>query len=165
MARRVFYSFNYDEDNWRVSQVKEMGSVEGQTILSSNDWEDVEAGGKPAIKAWIDKEMSGKSCLVVLIGAHTANREWVNYEIKKAWDEGKGVIGIRIHRLLDWNRNPSAAGPNPFSAFTIKNGTVQLDSVVPVYTPAGTTSTDVYASIKDNIATWVEAGITKRSPQ
>jgi hypothetical protein len=165
MVRRVFYSFNYDEDNWRVSQVKQMGAVEGQTILGSNAWEDVEAGGKPAIKEYIDKEMSGKSCLVVLIGAHTANREWIDYEIKKAWDEGKGVIGVRINKLLDRDGKASSAGANPFSAFTIKNGTVRLDSVVDVYTPAGSSSTDAYAFIRDNIASWVEAGIAKRSQQ
>ena len=82
MARRVFYSFHYDLDNWRVQQVKNMGAVEGQPLLSANEWEDVEAGGAKAIQKWIDEQMAGKSCNVVLIGSETAGRRWVEYEIK-----------------------------------------------------------------------------------
>lgn len=39
--------------------------------------------------------------MVVLIGEDTAKRKWVKYEIKKAWNEGKGVLGIYIHNLKD----------------------------------------------------------------
>ena len=45
--------------------------------------------------------MQGTSCLVVLIGAQTAGRNWINYEIEKAWRERKGIAGIFIHKLQD----------------------------------------------------------------
>jgi hypothetical protein len=88
MARRVFYSFRYKQDNWRVQQVKQMGAVEGQPLLSSNQWETVKGGGDSAVKKWIDDQMYGKSCLVVLIGNATAGRKWIKYEINKAWQDG-----------------------------------------------------------------------------
>lgn len=99
MPRKVFYSFHYDLDSSRVQQVKQMGRVEGQLILSSNQWQDVKRGGDAAIRNWIDNQMTSKSCLVVLIGSKTAGRKWVDYEIAKVWNEGLGVVGVYIHRL------------------------------------------------------------------
>lgn len=163
MARRVFYSFHYQLDNWRVQQVMNMGAIEGQPLLNSQQWEDVAKGGDAAIQRWIDEQMKGKSCNVVLIGSQTAGRKWVQYEFTKAWRDGKGVVGIHIHRLLDRNGNSTSKGRNPFSGFTLKEGTVQFDAVVPVYDPTGQTSTDVYNTIRNNIERWVEYAIGVRN--
>lgn len=163
MARKVFYSFHYQVDSWRVSQVKNMGSVEGQPLLSSNEWEDVAAGGDAAIEAWIDREMSGKSCNVVLIGSQTAGRKWIEHEFKKAWGANKGVVGIHIHRLLNQAGSSSSKGRNPFEGFTLNDGKVRFDSVVPVYDPSGSDSSAVYATIKNNIEAWVEEAIRIRA--
>src|SRR5215211_3207137 len=112
MARKTFYSFNFKDDSQRVAKIKNMGVVEGQTILSSNAWEDVKAGGDSAIKKWIDEQMAGKSCVVVLIGAGTAGRRWVNYEIKKGWADKRGLVGVYIHNLTDLNDNQTTKGTN-----------------------------------------------------
>jgi hypothetical protein len=39
MARKVFFSFYYDGDGWRASQVRNMGALEGNAPCSDNDWE------------------------------------------------------------------------------------------------------------------------------
>lgn len=161
MARRVFFSFHYQLDNWRVQQVKNMGAVEGQPLLSSQAWEDVAKGGDAAIQAWIDEQMKGKSCNIVLIGNQTAGRKWVEYEFKKAWNDGKGVFGIHIHRLLDKDGRSSTKGKNPFVGFVI-NKTTPMDQVVKVYDPTGLTSADVYNHIKNNIEKWTEDAIAVR---
>jgi hypothetical protein len=101
MARKVFFSFNFKEDHWRAATVRGIGSVEGNAELSDNDWEAVKKKGDAAVENWIDGQMQGKSCVVVLVGANTANRPWIDYEIKQAWKLKKGLIGIRIHRLLN----------------------------------------------------------------
>src|SRR6266536_3269089 len=44
MARRVFHSFHYKPDVHRVAQVRNMGVIEGQQLLSSNAWEEVKKG-------------------------------------------------------------------------------------------------------------------------
>lgn len=41
--KRVFFSFHYEEDCY-VSQVKQIGAIDGQKIVSSNDWEQVKRG-------------------------------------------------------------------------------------------------------------------------
>jgi len=45
MARRVFFSFHYKPDNWRASQVRKMGDIEGDAPVSDNDWETITKGG------------------------------------------------------------------------------------------------------------------------
>ena len=164
MARKVFYSFHYQLDSWRVQTVMNMGQVEGQPLLGSQAWEDVAKGGDAAIKRWIDEQMKGKSCDVVLIGSRTAGRPWVNYEIEKAWNSGKGVVGIYIYNLRDQHGNTTTKGANPFSGFTVGEGwnNKSLDQVVKAYNPGGRTSQEVYSTIATNIADWIEEAIDIR---
>ena len=160
MARRVFFSFHYKPDNWRAAEVRNMGVVEGDKPVTDNEWETVTGGGDAAIRKWIDDQMKGKSCAVVLIGSKTAGRKWIKYEIKKAWDDKKGVVGIYIHKLKDKDGNQSSKGRTPFDDITI-NGS-KLSSIVKDYNPPYKTSTYVYDYIKDNIAEWVEEAISIR---
>ena len=55
--RQVFYSFHYEPDSWRASQVRNMGIVEGNKPASDNDWETIKRGGANAIKRWINDQM------------------------------------------------------------------------------------------------------------
>lgn len=110
----VFYSFHYERDVNRVQLIKNMGIVEGQRLLNSQEWESVRSRGTSAIKNWIDEQMKYKSAVVVLIGNETASRPWVQYEIQKAWDEQRSLLGIRIHGLSSMGATDSA-GPDPFT--------------------------------------------------
>lgn len=159
MARKAFYSFHYIPDNWRASQVRNIGVIEGNSPVSDNDWETVKKGGDTAIQNWIDSQLKGKSCMIVLIGANTAGRKWIKYEIEKAWNEGKGVLGIHIHNLKNKDGDQSTKGSNPFDDFTMKRDSKKLSSIVKVYDPPFSTSTNVYNHIKDNLEDWVEKAI------
>lgn len=108
MARKCFYSFHYKKDNWRVSQVRNIGAIEGNKPASDNDWESITKGGDKKIKEWIDEQMKGRTCTVILAGSQTADRKWINYEIKKSWEDGKGVFVIFIHNLKDSEGNQSS---------------------------------------------------------
>ncbi len=92
MARRVFYSFHYKPDNWRASQVRNMGVIEGNRPCTDNEWETITGSGDKAIKKWRAEQLDGKPCAVVLIGAKTAGRKWINYEIEKAWGDRKASL-------------------------------------------------------------------------
>jgi hypothetical protein len=161
MARRVFFSFNFDVDAWRVAQVKNMGVVSGQPILTANKFEEVKKGGRRAIKRWIDENMDGKSCVVVLIGRGTAGREWVDYEIEKGWKDGRALLGVHIHKLADENGRQTTKGQNPFRTSRVGR-TMSLASIVPVYDPTPDTSRGVYGHIERNLAAWVEHAIAER---
>lgn len=161
MARKVFYSFCFEDDHWRASQVRQIGTIEGNAELSDNDWEAVKRRGDAAVERWIDDQLLGRSCVIVLVGARTANRKWIDYEIRKGWTLKKGLIGIRIHRLLNSKGQSASAGSNPFSGFNV--GTTPLSSIVVLYDPPGIDSRVVYKSISDNIVGLVEAAITTRA--
>jgi len=163
MARRVFYSFHFDADNWRASQIRNIGVIEGNSPASDNDWETVKRGGDAAIQRWIDDQLSGRGCTVVLIGSATAGRKWINYEIEKSWNDGKGVLGIYIHRLKDRFGQQSAKGANPFDRFTMKRDNSKLSSIVRAYDPPYWNSSDVYNYIANNLAAWVEDAIALRN--
>lgn len=163
MARRAFYSFHFDADNWRASQVRNIGVIEGNSPASDNDWETVKRGGEAAIQRWIDNQLSGRGCTIVLIGSATAGRKWINYEIEKSWNDGKGVLGIYIHRLKDRNGQQSSKGANPFDGFTMQRDNAKLSSIVKAYDPPYWDSSDVYNYIANNLAAWVEDAIALRS--
>ena len=158
--RKVFFSFHYKPDNWRASQVRNIGKVEGNSPASDNDWEAVTKGGDKAIEKWIDKQMHGKSCLVVLVGARTAGRKWIKYEIRKAWEAGKGVVGIYVNKLEDADGQTAEKGKSPFSALTV-NG-VAMTKLVKCHTPSGSSGKAAYKDISDNIETWIEDAIEAR---
>lgn len=163
MARRVFFSFHFANDFWRTQQVRNINSLEGQRICSTNEWEEVKRKGDSSIEKWIADQMQGKSCVVVLVGAETANRPWVIHEISKGWNDGRGVLGIRIDKLLDVNGRPCAAGPNPFSKVSFTGTTRTLAEVVPLKAPTGVDSKSVYASIANNMEAWIEDAIRIRA--
>lgn len=162
MARKIFSSFHYKPDNWRASTVRNIGSIEGNQLASDNDWESITSGGDDAIEKWINQQMKGQSCVVVLVGANTAGRKWINYEIKRGWNDGKGVLGIHIHNLKDKDGNQSSTGSNPFSGFTVGDDKKKLSSIVKCYDPPYSTSTNVYNHIRENIVDWIEEAIEIR---
>lgn len=158
IKRKVFYSFHFDNDVFRVQQVRNMGVIEGNEPVTPNTWEQIKrsAGG---VERWIDENLKGKSCLVVLIGTETANRPWVEYEIRKAWEDGKGIFGIHIHNLKCPRNGTCAKGANPFNKikFTKANGQVYVPTVYDP--PAG----DAYGEISRKLSTWIERAVTDAS--
>jgi hypothetical protein len=139
-----------------------MGVVEGNKPATDNDWESITKKGDKAIQDWIDGQLDGKSCAVVLIGSNTAGRKWINYEIEKAWNSKKGVLGIYIHRLKNLDGDQATKGDNPFEIFTLCDGKKKLSAVVKTYNPPYTDSKEAYAYIKENLADWIEDAISIR---
>lgn len=156
--RQIFYSFHFDNDVFRVQQIRNIGALEENKPVSTNDWETVKRNGDAAIEKWIDNNMKYRSCVVVLVGEETANRKWVKHEIKKAWKDGKGLVGIYIHNLKDPKTGKCNRGSNPFDQFTFDDGS-KLSTKAKCYNPD---STDAYNSITDNIENWIEQAIKDR---
>ena len=164
MARRAFYSFHYKTDNWRAAQVRNIGSVEGNKPATDNDWETIWKGGDTAIKKWIAGQLKGRSCTIVLVGQDTANREYINYEISQSWNDGMGVVGIRIHGLRNSEGYIAAAGNNPFDYITLGMGEnkKKLSKIVKCYNPQGSNSQKRYEWISEHLENAVEEAIDIR---
>ncbi len=157
--RQVFFSFQYDKDAWRASQIRNMGKVDSDSTFSDNDWEEVKEKSDNKIKAWIDSQMKKRSCLIVLIGASTAGRKWINYEIEKAYELNKGIVGIHVHKLKDADGNTTSKGSNPFYNILIGPDKERLSKYVTCFDSAFSTSKKVYDDIRDNIEQLIESAI------
>lgn len=159
MARRTFFSFYFQRDAWRVSQVRNsnivQAEVDGTPYLDKADWEKVQRD--EGIKSWIDRQLSGTSVTVVLIGTQTYGREWVNYEIDKSWRRANGMIGIFIHGIRDQSGASDQRGRNPFSWFNI--GSDQSNSMAKYVR--------LYDWVLDdgrsNMGKWIERSYEERS--
>ncbi len=162
MARRVFFSFHYD-DVWRVNQIRNSwvvaGVNEASGFVDKAEFETVERQGKRAVEAWIDRQLNGTSTTIVLIGADTANRPYVQYEILQSYNRGNGLLGITIHNQKDsLGQTGWYAGPNPFSKVEVDGGIWGKTSL------SSKLSIPIYDWVNDkgreNIARWIE-----RAPQ
>lgn len=163
MARKVFYSFHFDGDCQRAAQVRNIGAIEGNTPIKDNDWEALKKKGDAVVEKWIADQLYGRSCAVVLIGSGTAGRKWISHEISEAWNEGKGVLVVRIHGLRDLDGKTSSKGGNPFDHVTLTKSKAKLSTVVQIYDP--TVSGDskaTYKAIADNLEKWIEKAIEIR---
>lgn len=159
MARRVFFSFHYERDAWRVSQVRNSwiirGKREAQPFYDGAKWESIKKQGDAAVKKWIEEQLKGCSVTVVLIGAETADRKYVRHEIQRSHELGKGMLGIYIHNLKDSCGHSDSKGKNPFdNVYMTGNGSKQFSGLY-----------STYDWIEDNgyrnIASWVEQAAPK----
>ena len=162
--RQVFFSFEYLKDAWRAAQIRNMGKVSNTSTFSDNDWEEVKSKSDAEIRKWIDSQMEKRSCIVVLIGKTTSSRKWVKYEIEKAYELNKGIVGIYIHNLKDEDGNQTQKGNNPFFSIYAKNGK-RLSNYVTTFDSIYSSSRFVYDDIMNNIEDLIEYAITNKPPQ
>ncbi|MEC4683849.1 MAG: TIR domain-containing protein [Nitrospirota bacterium] len=154
MARRVFFSFHYQNDIWRVSQIRNSWVTQDRETAGfwdAADWEQVKRGGDESIKRWIENQLNGVSVSIILIGSETANRKYVLHEIKRSHELGKGLLGIWIHNMRDRFGDTSSKGNNPFNQFYIEEGN-RRKSLSEIYPTYNWVSDDGYS----NFSGWIE---------
>jgi hypothetical protein len=116
MARNVFFSFHYQRDVWRVNQIRNLPNIVGSAAAGFNDaslWEEARTKGDAAVHKLIDDGLRNTTITVVFIGAQTAGRKYINYEIDESIKRGNGIVGIQIHHLKDRNGNTDSVGAIP----------------------------------------------------
>ena len=148
MARLVFFSFHYQRDVWRTNVVRKIGEFIGTAAAGFQDaslWEEAKRKGDTAIKKLIDEALKDTTVTVVLIGAKTASREYINYEIDQSIDRGNGILGIHIHNIEDSDGNTDTIGDVP--AKLVSGG-------YKVYT---------WPSDPDKFAEWIEEAAPKKT--
>lgn len=159
--RQVFFSFRFSYDSWRASQVRNMGEVDESSTFCDNDWEEIKEKSEENIKKWIDAQLAKRSCLVVLIGEHTDGRKYIKYEIQKAYELKKGILGIYINKLKDSDGVQAKKGKNPLDEVYAKDGK-KLSSHVTTFESNFSSSTYVYDDIKERIEDLIEQAIEEK---
>ena len=131
MARKTFFSFHYKPDVQRAQVVRksQFFKEHGEAgFYDASAFEKAKNEDSAALKRFLRKEMQGTSVICVLIGAETASRPWVRFEILQALCDGRGLVGIRIHSIADFNGKTITAGDNPFDLL----GVYRKDDVLQV---------------------------------
>lgn len=116
MARRVFFSFHFERDIFRVNQVRNSNVVHGVDragFFDHSEYEDAKKKGEAAIDKMIQAKLDGTTVTVVLIGYETASRPWVKREIELSLAQRNGLVGIRIHNLEDHKQQTDLSGLIP----------------------------------------------------
>lgn len=110
MARRVFFSFEYDHDVTRAMVVRKSWVAEGKEsagYIDAAEFEEIEKQGDAAVEAWIDGQLVGTSVTAVLVGEYTCASKWVRYEIEQSEARGNGLLGIDISKIKNFSGNTS----------------------------------------------------------
>jgi hypothetical protein len=115
-GRSVYFSFNYNEDIWRACVVRKAGEFDARARAGWTDsslWEEAKSKGRAEIRKLIDSQLNGTSVTAVLIGAHSADREWIDYEVAQSINRGNGLLGVRVHRIRDRQGRRAQRGDVP----------------------------------------------------
>ena len=158
MSRKVFFSFHFQRDAWRAGQVRNsdlLADEDEYGVIDSVEWEKLERQGDVAIERWIKDQLQYTSVTVVLIGAKTAERDWVDYEIRTSWERGNALVGLRIHNVKNHEGATDEPGPNPLDNIFLEDG-VPLSALC-------RTHDWVSEDGRNNLGKWVEAAFQERA--
>lgn len=113
---KVFFSFDRDADGHRAGMLRQLWDGPDRTSSGFCDdwtWASVQSRGPEGVESWVHGEMEGAEVVLVLIGAETAYRSVVRLAIEHAVRGGLGVVGVRVHRMVEDGAPPSFPGPDP----------------------------------------------------
>ena len=134
VARRVFFSFHYENDINRSMTVRNSWVTQGKEaagFVDKAEFEQIKRQGVNAVHNWIDKQLEGTSVTVVLIGTETLNRPFVQYEICKSIQRGNALIGVHINGIKDMRTLMTSARGNVHTVIgNYNNGTPVYFDVV-----------------------------------
>jgi hypothetical protein len=118
MARRVFFSFHYqDVIDFRANVVRQHWLTkpdrEAAGFFDASIWEAAKRTGSVALKRLINGGIDSTSTTCVLIGSQTYARPWVRYEILKSFRKGNGLLAVDINSIKGRDQQTKPLGPNP----------------------------------------------------
>ncbi len=120
-------------------------------------WETARRRGDAAIKAMIDDGLRNTSVTCVLIGAETATRKWVKYEIEQSLERGNGLLGVYINGLRDRTGLTDPRGANPLDDMYTRNAAGLTVSLSVLFSTYDYTLNDGYG----NLGRWIEEAARK----
>jgi hypothetical protein len=159
MARRVYFAFHYQNDISRVNVVRNSWVTQDREAAGFYDaslWEKAKKKGDNAIQKMIDDGLWGTSVTVFLLGAETAGRPWVRYELEKSYENGNGLLAIYIHNIKNFQGQISYQGANILDQFHTTDAYGNKTNLSQRYHTYDWVYNDGY----NNFGDWVEAAAT-----
>jgi hypothetical protein len=118
MARRVFFSFHYqDVIDFRANVVRNHNVTKDNNggYFDASIWESAKKQGDTALKRLINGSLENTTVTAVLIGTFTYSRRWVRYEIMKSIERGNYLMGVHINNIPCKNGQTKTLGNNPLN--------------------------------------------------
>jgi len=114
-SRRHLFISHHHQDDGEVSNLTNLLSKKGFDIRNSSvrmkpenqRRMDEKRVSNEVIQRILRMKISWASTVVVLIGKDTHTRKWVNWEIDKANEQGKRIVGVYIRGGTEANIPPS----------------------------------------------------------
>lgn len=125
LKRRVFFSFHYQNDIWRVNQIRQSwryqheNQREAEGFFDASIWESAKRTSPESLKTLIRENIKNTSVTCVLAGQETFQRRWVRYEIARSIVKGNGLFTVTISNMLDQKRYSSPAGDDPLNHMAV----------------------------------------------
>lgn len=118
MARRIFFSFHYqDVIDFRANVVRQHWVTkpdrEEAGFFDASIWENARRTNPTALKRLINSGLDRTSATCVLIGSETWQRPWVRYEILKSVLRGNHIFAVHINSITGKDKLTKQSGPNP----------------------------------------------------
>ncbi len=159
MPKRVFFSFDFSEDLWRASVVRNRW-IADPSLAAGGLWGPEFTAGPPpdreAIERFTDEQVESAEVTAVLIGARTASCEHVLHAIRRSAELGRGVLGIYVDQCKNRYGSTSARGRNPFDRVVVyREGREEsMADSVPTY---DWIADDGYRNLPD----WIDAAMAR----
>lgn len=125
--RRVFFSFHYQEDIFRVNQIRNSwrfgheNEREDSGFFDASLWERSRRESPESLKRLIRDGLKNTSVTCVLAGEYTYQRRWVRYEIAQSIVQGNGLFVVGLNGLQGPGVYGAASlgGPNPLDHMAV----------------------------------------------
>lgn len=94
--RKVFVSYHHGGDQGAYNSFSQLYCRQGYDVIQDNSLRNAHDSEDPQyiMQSIRDKNISGTSCTIVLVGANTYGRKYVDWEIKGTLDKEHGLIGV-----------------------------------------------------------------------
>ena len=138
MPIRVFFSFDYTDDLWRASVVRNHWIAE-PSLAVGGFWDPRFTVGPvpsaPTLEQFVDEQVQAADVTAVLIGARTGSCDHVLHAIRRSAQTGRGLLGIYIDQCKNRYGSASARGRNPFDRVVVERDgqEVSMADSVPLY--------------------------------
>lgn len=149
MSRKVFVSYSHRLDQEASEDFRKLFSDERDVFIDKSIRHDIGEYETETIKKHLRKLIADSSVTVVLIGAETGGRKWIDWEIqnslrKNDGNHRNGLLGVRIkHKehwvperfednipemglIIDWPRDKRTLANAIEDAYKKRNGTPDL---------------------------------------
>lgn len=156
--RPVFLSFDYAMDLPRASMIRDMVRSSGDYVFFDINWTVLCHLPEETVRHMIDDQLARCDCLLVLVTEKTAQCSMVNYEIQKAYEMKKGIVGIYAHHLRPEPTLSAQKGANPFFYLRTVNKE-RLCTYLSCYDPPFTSTRFAYDDIYSRLDIMIEEAI------